>query len=501
MSDRQPSPTSEAARTERRGGTLAGSLPTAGLLRLTTPVAAAGFLVCGAWSFLAARVPVEATFWEALIVRSQDPYLLIYLVWPALVITALSSQRMALSDAHLVRRGSLARAAVAEAVRGCVVGAAAGGGMVIAGALISLPAFGNGGGWGEFAMRSLHGEGSPVLAAYAAGDMNPVTASLSPVLTVGLAVGILTTWSTLFTRRRAGVVRVAAVLAVILPPILFRAPTQEGRPEAIALLLPFRAAAAGLSVWSILLAAGIVVLAGLCAALGAGNSQLLRELRRSPLARWYGLVLALITLAMLSSSPGSTVAESALHGASPDGFSPIPWAITVICWQGLALVVLLRWSGWVLPRIPMLAVRHGSSTAVLMRELRRDVVTVLVAVPALLVSGVLVSLLLGGAPPGWGVLGMLWVGGAASTLSTVLIALCATWITRRDSAAAVALVLLVVSTLPLVNTVWPAPVAIGGLGGWRNPTTAVLTASMAIVYGLLLLLLARLFPRIEVAAR
>ena len=501
MSRREPSASSPTTRNVRRADLLTRCLPPAGLLRLTVPTALAGFLVCGAWSILDRRVPDDASFWEAVIVRSQDPYLMIYLMWPALVVIALSSQRTALSEAHLVRRGSLACAAIAEAVRGGMVGVAAAAGMVLAGALVSLSALGSGGGWGAFTIRSVRGEGSPVLAAYATENVHPVTASLSPVLAIGLVVATLTTWSSLLSRRLAGAVRVAGALSVILPPILFRAPVQEGRLEAIALLLPFRTAAAGLSVWSMLLAAGVVVIVGLCAARGVGSPQLLRELWRAPLVRWFTPALVLIALATLGSSPGSSVADSAFHGATPDGFSAIPWAITVICWQGLALVVLLRWSGWVLPRIPILALRHGSAAAVLVRELRRDVLTVLLAVPALLASGALIPPLLGGSPPGWGMLGTLWGGGAASTLSTVLIALCATWITRRDTAAATVLVILTVSTLPLVNPVWPAPVASGGLGAWQQPTTAALTASTVVVFGMLLLLLARLFPRFEIVAR
>src|SRR5699024_3079172 len=449
MSRREPSVSSPTTRNVRRADLLTRCLPPAGLLRLTVPTALAGFLVCGAWSILDRRVPDDASFWEAVIVRSQDPYLMIYLMWPALVVIALSSQRTALSDAHLVRRGSLACAAIAEAVRGGMVGVAAAAGMVLAGALVSLSALGFGGGLGAFSIRSVRGEGCPVLAAFATENVHPVAAPLIPLLA---------------SRRLPGAVRVARSLSVSVPPILFRAPVQEGRLEAIALLLPSRTAAAGLSVWSLLLAAGVVVIVGLCAARGVGSPQLLRELWRAPLVRWFTLALVLIALATLGSSPGSSVADSAFHGATPDGFSAIPWAITVICWQGLALVVLLRWSGWVLPRIPILALRHGSAAAVLVRELRRDVLTVLLAVPALLASGALISLLLGGSPPGWGMLGTLWGGGAASTLSTVLIALCATWITRRDTAAATVLVILTVSTLPLVNPVWPAPVASGGLG-------------------------------------
>src|SRR5699024_12170630 len=120
-----------------------------------------------------------------------------------------------------------------------------------------------------------------------------------------------------------------------------RASVQEGRFEAIALLRPFRTAASGLSVWSMLLAACVVVIVGLCAARGAGSPQLLRELWRAPLVRWFSLALVLIALATLGSSPGSTDADSAFHGATPDGFSAVPWAITVICRQVLALVVLL----------------------------------------------------------------------------------------------------------------------------------------------------------------
>lgn len=476
-------------------------VPSAAQWRLVVLVALVVFMVNGVAALFEGGPPGDATFWEATTVRSQNPYVLLYLVWPMLTIIVLSSQRGSLSDAHVVRRGSLSAAAAAEAVRGGAMGAAAGAGMLFGGMLLSLSWLGAGFSRAAFSERSMQGEGSPVLEAYGNGGVHPVVASFAPVIAMGLAVCCLTTASALAARRRPGLIRVIAALVIVLPPILFRAPSVEGRVAAVALLLPYRSAASGVPMWVVPSVTAAMVLVALTASMVLGRGRLVSTLWRSLVARWFVLALALVVMASFASTPGSSIAESALYGATPEGFSAIPWAVTLICWQGLGLVVLLRWSTWVLPRVPMLALRYGSAVGILARQARRDVVTVLIAVPALLGVSIVVSMLLGAAAPGGAEVLTLWVGGVASALSTVLLALIATWISRRDVAAAGVLVVLIVSTLPGLNPLWPVPIAIGGLGAWGRPGAAVTAAGLVVVYGVILFLCARLLPRMEIISR
>ncbi|UQN31523.1 hypothetical protein [Brachybacterium kimchii] len=491
-------------RVRHRGAALraARALPSASLSRnagIFLLVSAAIYIAFGL-TFSSVPEGSGATFWEAVIATSQDPYPLIYALWPALFIVCISSQAGSLSPLRLIRRGSMWVTALSEAIRGAAMGVAAGVGAILGSAIVSR---GNGLqlAWSSFALSSDESSGSQVLAPFASAGVPALAALLVPVIAWSGALSALAAALSLVARASVTLQRVSSGLSILLPPVLFRVQPFGPVANPVSFLLPAHAIAQGIPLWAFpalaYAAAGLVVLGAYLAWRESGLLDFVRSAR----GIWAIAVAVLTVLLFLRAPSGATVAEAIFYGASSEGFSFPYWAYAVVVWQGLALVSLTRWSGWVLPRFSLVALRTGSAYRVIVREVFNDVKLMAVSTAALLLCCAAIGALIGLPPASWADWAKIGLGGVASSMVTMLLCLACVWVSGRIQAAAFALVIIVATTLPTLNPLWPWPAASGFLGAWTSVQVAGPAAGIALASVLLLLVLSKFgrLPEVDVS--
>lgn len=454
---------------------------------------------CAAYGVISPAIPREfpATLWERVVAQAQDPYLVIYLIWPVLLIVAFAPQSAVLSDASLLRRGALWRTVLSEAVRGGLLGAAVGAGLVAGAAVLGIgsPASSD---WGAAGLASAEGNGSPLLAAYVGARIAPVAAGVSPVLSLSGATAALLALATVLCRKSRALTWALAFTLILSPPILFRVVPPATVMDPMAFLVPVRAVAAGVQQWL-----PALVAFGFAGVLAAGSAWWLRaswvrSAVRSPEAVWVACVLIIAILLLARAPDDATTVEALFFGASVDGTSLTYWAFAVVVWQGLAFLLLMRWSSWVMPRFPLLALRYGSAWRVVGRSLRQHAAQVAMACIGIVAAAVVMGAVAGlsaGAVQDWIVV---LAGGAATTLGTVTVALTMVWLLQRQVWSVVILSVSVALSLPPLNPLWPWPTGAGMWGAWGNGTVAALCILQVPIAFLVLLAVAWKKPRPEV---
>lgn len=480
---------------------LTHALPSSTLLRNTGLVLLASAAIYIAFGLTFPPVPKDsgATYWEKVIATSQDPYPLIYALWPALFIACLSSQANALTPLRLIRRGSMWVTTLSEAIRGAAMGAAGGIGAILGSTIVS-----GGNGlqltWSSFALASNESSGSQTLAPLASANIPILIALVMPVIAWSGSLCALTAALSLVTKVSIVAQRVSSGLLILLPPVFFRMQPLGPVANPVSFLLPAQAVANKVPIW--VFPALAYTAAGLIAfgAYLAGRKSGLLDLARSPRGIWAITVAALTVLLFLRVPSEATVAQATFYGASTEGISLPYWAYSVIVWQGLALVSLTRWSSWVLPRFSLVALRSGSTSKILVREIVNDVKLMAISASILLLCCATLGALLGLPSASWTDWSKVWFGGLASSMTTMLLCLACVWMSGHIQAAAFALVIIVVTTLPALNPIWPWPAASGSLGAWTSTHLAGLAAGITLASLVFLLALAKLsrLPEVDV---
>lgn len=430
----------------------------------------------------------RVSFWESVVAGSHDPYPLLYAVWPVLIIASATGQQSSMSPLRILRRGTVRAAVASEAVTGAFAGLAAGAGAAVGSA---ITATGNGLSlsWSSFATIPGDAAGSQVLSALALAETPVLSALLVPLFAWAGTLAAAAAGLAVACRVSLFAHRISVACLILLPPVLFRAEFLPPTVNPISFLLPIHPSANGLSVWiHPFIAFSIATLAVIQA--GAGIHTTLRVLR-TPRSVWFLTALALAWMLLLLASPEDTAADALFYGTSPAGLSFVHWAYGVIVWLGLAMVSLVRWSGWVLPRFSLVALRHGTASRVLIRELVTDTARTLTSAFALIVLCAIAGAALGLAPASWADWIQAAVGGTAGSMTTLMLALAAVWATSRVGSAALVLVAAGASTLPAVNPLWPAPSATGFLGAWEYPWAAATSAISFCTSSALLILISK----------
>lgn len=462
-------------------------------LALVVVVSAA---ICAAYGMVSPAIPQDfpATSWERVVAQAQDPYLVIYLIWPVLLIAAVAPQSAVLVDASLLRRGALWRAVLAEAARGALLGAAVGTGLVMGAAVLAIGAP-TSTDWGAAGRASVEGNGSSLLAAYVAARVAPMPAGVSPVLGLSGATAAVLALAAALGRRSRALTWALAFTGILSPPIVFRVVPPTTVLDPMAFLLPFRAVAAGMPWWM-----PALVAFGSACLIAAGSAWWMRaswarSAAWSPEAIWIACVLIMAMLLLARAPADATTVEALFFGASEDGTSLTYWAFSVVVWHGLAFLLLMHWSSWVMPRFPLLALRCGSAWRVVGRCFRQHAALLAVYCAGTAVTAIGMGAVAGlqaGAVRAWI---LVLAGGAATTVSAVAIAISMVWILKRQVWSVVVLCVSVGMSLPPLNPLWPWPSGAGMWGAWGNSTVAGLCVIQAPVALLLLLAVARKQPR------
>lgn len=436
----------------------------------------------------------QVSFWESVIAGSQDPYPLLYTMWPILVLVSASVQQGSLTASRILRRGALWAAVVSEATTGALLGCAAGVGAA-AGSAITATGHGLDVSWSAFAHASSDSTGSQVLSAFASTNTPVLSALVIPVFAWAGALAAASAGLALASRASRLVHRVSAAALILLPPILFRTDFLPPVVNPASFLMPMQLSAHGLNIWiHPCIAFGIAAMAAVVGQSGQTAKNTFRILR-TPRGAWFLTALLLASLLLLQASPEDTAAEAVFYGTSPAGVSFVHWAYGVIVWLGLVMVSLVRWSEWVLPRFSLVALRYGTSSRVVVRELLTDTARTLTSAFALIVLCAIGGAALGLAPASWADWIQAAVGGTAASMTTLMLALAAVWATSRVGSAALVLVAAGASTLPAVNPLWPAPSATGFLGAWEYPWAAA-TSAISFCTSSALLILTSKFRRL-----
>ena len=438
-------------------------------------------------------IPTDArvSFWESVVAGSHDPYPLLYAVWPVLIIASATGQQSSMSPLRILRRGTVRAAVASEAVTGAFAGLAAGAGAAVGSA---ITATGNGLSlsWSSFATMPGDAAGSQVLSAFALAETPVLSALLVPLFAWAGTLAAAAAGLAVAYRVSVFAHRISAACLILLPPVLFRAEFLPPTVNPISFLLPIHPAVNGLSVWIYpCIAFSIATLTVIQA--GAGIHTALRVLR-TPRSVWFLTALALAWMLLLLASPEDTAADALFYGTSPAGLSFVHWAYGVIVWLGLAMVSLVRWSGWVLPRFSLVALRHGTASRVLIRELVTDTARTLVSASAFVLLCAASGMIYGLTPAVWTDWLAVVLGGTASSMATIMLALATVWATSRIGSAALVVVAAGASTLPAVNPLWPAPSATGFLGAWESPWTAGASAISFCSSAALLILISKFRP-------
>lgn len=220
------------------------------------------------------------------------------------------------------------------------------------------------------------------------------------------------------------------------------------------------------------------------------------------MVRWLvyvALVLFGTVVVYLRDSGGDSLYR-VLFGASAEGVSIIEWSYVVVVWIGLTQVFMLNWSELLTERLPYVVLRYGRTSSWLLRQLARN------AGAAELVSVGLLGLIAGldvvfQGSISWqldSVLQLLLVAPVA-VMVVLLLSLIAIWLFGTTTAGLVVQGVAVVISMPLLNPVWPWPVAMGFQGARATESATVwplLVGSLGLLVGCLLelLVLARRRP-------